>query len=145
MTASHADAPALKSITDVRPLYFLPTEPLADEVLIPGFRASTKVDCMVGFFSSEVLASLAPGLATFIAQSKDSFRLIISPLLRAADMAAIEAGTRTPESVASEILEDLVLTEDLIQRHTLKCFSYLLRIGRLEIQVALGPRLITSS
>src|SRR5690606_16032556 len=64
-------------------------------------------------------------------------RLIISPLLRAADMAAIEAGTRTAESVASEILEDLVLTEDLIQRHTLKCFSYLLRIGRLEIQVAL--------
>ncbi|HCE24620.1 MAG TPA: hypothetical protein DF282_19240 [Hyphomonas sp.] len=137
LSASHADTTALKALKNVRPLYFLPNEPLAEEVLIPGFRVATKVDCMVGFFSSEVLASLAPGLATFIDRSKDSFRLIISPLLRAADLAAIEDGTRTAESVASEILEGMVLTEDLLQQHTLKCLSYLLRVRRLEIQIAL--------
>jgi hypothetical protein len=72
----------LQSLSDIRPLYFLPNDPLAEEVLIPGFKAATKVDCMVGFFSSEVLASLAPGLASYIANSESSFRLIISPYLR---------------------------------------------------------------
>ncbi|MEX0959194.1 MAG: DEAD/DEAH box helicase family protein [Burkholderiales bacterium] len=128
---------SLRSLKDIRPLYFLPTDPLADEVLIPGFQVAAKVDCMVGFFSSEVLASLAPGLATYISRSKDSFRLIISPLLRPEDLAAIEEGVRTPESVACDILEGMVVTEDLLQQHTLKCLSYLLRTGRMEIQVAL--------
>jgi hypothetical protein len=27
---------------------------LAEEILIPGFRTAATVDCMVGFFSSEV-------------------------------------------------------------------------------------------
>ena len=70
---------ALRSLTEVRPLYFLPNDPLAEEVLIPGFQSADKVDCMVGFFSSEVLASLAPGLATYIERSEHSFCLIISP------------------------------------------------------------------
>lgn len=128
---------ALRSLKDIRPLYFLPQDPLAEEVLIPGFQTAAKVDCMVGFFSSEVLASLAPGLATYISRSQDSFRLIISPLLRPEDLAAIEEGVRSAESVARDILESMVVTEDLLQQHTLKCLSYLLRTGRMEIQVAL--------
>ena len=63
---------------------------MAEEVLIPGFSVAARVDCMVGFFSREVLASLAPGLATYIRHSQNSFRLIISPLLRAEDQTAIE-------------------------------------------------------
>lgn len=131
------DSAALRSLKDIRPLYFLPQDPLAEEVLIPCFRAADKVDCMVGFFSSEVLASLAPGLATYISRAQDSFRLIISPLLRPEDLAAIEEGVRTPESVAHDILEAMVVTKDLLQQHTLKCLSYMLRAGRMEVQVAL--------
>lgn len=133
-SGSHA---ALRRLEDIRPLYMLPQDPLAEEVLIPGFQSAANVDCMVGFFSSEVLASLAPGLATYITRSNDSFRLIISPLLRPADLTAIEEGVRSPEAVASEVLEALVVTEDLLQQHTLKCLSYLLRSGRIEIRVAL--------
>jgi superfamily II DNA or RNA helicase len=92
---------------------------------------------MVGFFSSEVLASLAPGLATYISESQNSFRLIISPLLRSEDQAAIEEGVKTPEIIAREILEELIVTEDLLRQHTLKCLSWLLRVGRMEIKVAL--------
>jgi len=127
----------LRSVKDIRPLYFLPQDSLAEEVLIPGFRAAVKVDCMVGFFSSEVLAALAPGLATYISRSQDRFRLIISPLLRPEDLAAIEDGVRSAESVAHEILDTIVVTEDLLQQHTLKCLSHLLRSGRMEIKVAL--------
>jgi hypothetical protein len=127
----------LKSLKNIRPLYLLPDEPLAAEVLIPGFQAAEKVCCMVGFFSSEVLGSLAPGLATYIANSGESFRLIISPLLRPEDKAAIEAGLRTPEQVAEKIFDNFLFTEDMLQQHTLKCLSWLLRHGRIEIRIAL--------
>jgi len=122
---------------DVRPLYMLPVDPLAEEVLIPGFQAAGRVDCMVGFFSSEVLASLAPGLATYISGSQNSFRLIISPLLRVEDQIAIEDGFRAAEDVADRVLEELTVTEDLLQQHTLRCFTWLLREGRIEIKIAL--------
>ena len=115
----------------------LPTDPLAEEVLIPGFQVAHKVDCMVGFFSSEVLASLAPGLATYISYSGNSFRLIISPFLRAEDQAAIEDGLRSADEVTDEILEELIVTEDLLHRHTLKCLSWMLRERRIEIKIAL--------
>lgn len=131
---SHA---TLQSLKDIKPLYLLPQDSLAEEVLIPAFEVATKVDCMVGFFSSEVLISLAPGLANYISHSKDSFRLIISPLLRPEDLLAIEEGVRTLENVTQDILESMVVTADLIQQHTLKCLSYLLRTGRMEIRVAL--------
>ena len=127
----------LRSLEEVRPLYMLPSDPLGEEVLIPGFQAASAVDCMVGFFTSDVLASLAPGLATYIANSENSFRLIISPLVRAEDQAAIEDGLDSAEVVADRIMEELTVTEDLLQRHTLKCLSWLLRERRIEIKVAL--------
>jgi superfamily II DNA or RNA helicase/HKD family nuclease len=126
----------LWSLPNIRPMYILPTDPLADEVLIPAFRVAAEVDCMVGFFSGSVLASLAPGLATYITTSSSNFRLIISPFVRADDQAAIEEGLKSVEDVAQEALEAIVITEDLLQRHTLKCLSWLLRFGRIEIKVA---------
>lgn len=127
----------LRKLDEARPLYMLPADPLAEEVLIPGFQAAEKVDCMVGFFSSEVLASLAPGLAAYITSSENSFRLIISPLLRAEDQAAIEEGLKSAEEVADAVLEELTMTEDLIQRHTLRCLSWFLKERRIEIKIAL--------
>lgn len=115
----------------------LPADPLSEEVLIPGFQAAGKVDCMVGFFSSGVMAALAPGLAAYISYSDNSFRLIISPLLSAEDKAAIEDGLHTPEEVADKIFEELTVTEDLLQKHTLKCLTWLLRQGRMELKIAL--------
>lgn len=127
----------LRFLQDIRPLYVLPNDPLAEEVLIPGFQSAAKVDCMVGFFSSEVLASLAPGLATYINSAKNSFRLIISPLLRHEDQEAIERGIKSSDDIASEILEKAIITEDLLQQHTLRCLSWLIRTGRIEIKIAL--------
>jgi len=133
---SMSSAP-LESLSHIRPLYFLPVDPLIDEVLIPGFRVADQVDCMVGFFSSAVLAELAPGLAAYIGSANRSFRLIISPFLRSEDRKAIEAGTRNAEDIADALLDDLIITEDLLEQHTLRCLSYLLRAGRIEIKIAL--------
>ncbi len=132
--------PDFQSLGDLKPIYFLPNNPFSEEVLVPTFRISEKADCMMGFFSSEALSTLAPGLAAFINCSKFSFRLIISPYLRPEDLETIENGIRSPEEVAKDLIESFVITEDLLQQHTLKCLSYLLRVGRIEIKIALMKR-----
>ena len=121
----------------MRPLYLLPNDPFVEEVLIPNFSVASAVDSMMGFFASEVLASLAPGLATFINRSEGRFRLIISPMLRSEDIEAIKGSITSAESVVHEYLDDLVMTEDLVQQHTLKCLTWLIRIQRIEIKIAL--------
>lgn len=92
---------------------------------------------MMGFFSSKILASLAPGLATFINSSDESLRLIVSPALTEEDQTAIKEGLMSPENITSMVLEDIVVTEDLIEQHTLKCLSWMLRNGRVEIKIVL--------
>lgn len=128
---------SLRALDWVRPLYILPNDPLADEVLIPAFAAACHVDCMVGFFSSSALAALAPGLATFIAKSSNPLRLVISPFLSAEDKRAIDEGLKSHNDVVNEVFEELVVTEELLVQHTLKCLAWLLREGRIEIKVAL--------
>ncbi len=81
-----------------------------------------------------MLAALAPGLASYIATSQNSFRLIVSPLLRAEDQTAIKEGLKSPEEVANRVLEELIVTEDLLQQHTLKCLSWLLRQGSIQVR-----------
>ena len=104
---------------------------------LPGFQRAQTVNCMIGFFSSEALASLAPGLATYITATRNSLRLIVNPILRSGDLAAIQEGLRSNDAIATDILDDLFLAEDLLQRHTLTCLSWLIRTGRVEIKVAL--------
>lgn len=129
-----------RTLKDIKPIYFLPNDPFSEQVLVPTFRISEKADCMMGFFSSEALSTIAPGLAAFINSSKFSFRLIISPFLRPEDREAIEIGTQTPEDVAKELIEPILITDDELQQHTLKCFSYLIRVKRIEIKIALMKR-----
>ena len=128
---------SLQSLREIRPIYLLPADPFVSDVLIPGFTAASNVDCMVGFFSSEALVSLAPGLASFINHSDGRFRLIMSPVLHSEDWKAIEAGTKPLESVVDGLLSDLMVTTDSIQRHTLECLTWLIRQGRIEIRIAL--------
>ena len=127
----------LRSLEGVESLYFIPSDPLVEDILIPSFSAADKVDCMMGFFSSAVLSDLAPGLASFIENSDNAFRLIISPFLRPEDREAIEAGLCSNESAVTKALEYVIITEDLLEQHTLRCLSYLLQSGRIEIKVAL--------
>ncbi len=127
----------LKENQSPRPIYILPEDPFVEDVLIPSFAASANVDCMVGFFTSEVLSSLAPGLATFVNESSGTFRLIVSPVLRSDDWAAIEDGISDVSDVVRSIFDEVLVTENAIQRHTLECLTWLLRQGRMEIQIAL--------
>lgn len=134
-----ADGTSLRELEGIRSIYILPDDPFVDSAIIPCFSVSESVDCMMGYFSSESLVSLAPGLATFIDRSENAIRLIISPVLTAADQQAIEAGVNLTQasSIAIKTLRDALDTKNFIQRHTLKCLTWLLQNGRLEIRVAL--------
>ena len=127
----------LQMIPGIRPIYSLPDDPFIQEVLIPGFTAASNVDCTVGFFTSEALVTLAPGLASFINHPDGRFRLIISPALRSEDWDEIEAAVRPVDSLVDSLLSKLTVTKDVIQRFTLECLSWLIRQGRIEIRVAL--------
>ena len=127
----------LRVLQALKPLYLLPDDSLAEDVLIPSFSAARSVDSMVGFFSSQALVPLAPGLATFINNSTGTIRLIISPFLKAEDKQALEQGVLPPESVATSALQQYLLTEDEVQQHTLRCLSWLIQIDRIQIKVAL--------
>src|SRR3974390_3019931 len=107
--------PIEPSIDEAKPLYFLPGDNLAEEVLIPGFALASSAVSMVGFFSSASLADLAPGLATYIQNAPATFRLIISPFLSAVDQEAIKASLRKPEDVASEVMASIVVTADELE------------------------------
>ena len=135
--ADASGSSALSALTDIRPLYFLPADPLAEEVLIPCFQSSDSVDCMVGYFSSTVLSELAPGLAAFIANTEETFRLIVSPFLSEEDKKAIEEGARSVEEIAQNLLNEFFVTEVALERHAVRCLSYLLRMGRIDIRVAI--------
>lgn len=126
----------LRALDDVRPLYVLPRDPFAEEILIPAFAAAEQVDCMVGFFSSAILGQIAPGLATYLQRPDHRFRLVISPILSPDDQRAIEEGLKSVGQVMTELMEEAFVTADLLQQHTLKCLSHLLRRGQMEIKIA---------
>jgi hypothetical protein len=117
-------------------VYLLPKDDLAAEVLVRSFRVAMQVDCMVGFFASSALAELAPGLATNLNRATGLLRLIVSPFLRDEDVAAIEEGVKSQGEVGVERLGTLLITEDLIEKHTLACLSHLLQRGRIELRIA---------
>lgn len=127
----------LHFLPEMKPLYILPKDPLLEEVLIPCFRTSTHVDIMMGFFSSHVLADLAPGLATFIRSHDGVIRLIISPHLSEPDISAIQDGVASLQDKVEDILQDLLITSDYIQEHTLKCLTWLLRNDRIDLKIAI--------
>ena len=129
MTTSH--------FFDIKPMYMLPDSSFIPEVLIPCFRHTINIECMTGYFSSNALASLAPGLATFLHRSNGKLRLMVSPFLTTEDRNAIEDGLLSPDSAAYHALKNVFDTEDFIVKHSLKCFSWLLSVGRLEMKVAL--------
>ena len=102
---SEMPSSALKDgISDARPLYFLPKDPVTQEVLIPALQASCSVDLMMGYFSSSSFAEIAPGLAAFLKNSNAPVRLVVSPFLTENDFATIIKSDEELRCLAERIL-----------------------------------------
>src|SRR5262245_45742370 len=91
MCSALADA-----LADVMPDYEIPTDDLVGEVLIPAMTHAEEVRIGAGFFSSQCLAQVAPGLGSYIARD-GVVRLLASTSLSPEDRDAIERGLLDPQ------------------------------------------------
>ena len=124
-------------LTHSRPLYILPRDNVATEVLSPAMSASKSVDIMMGFFSSRSFSEIAPGLAAFLTNSAEPLRLIVSPYISEDDQKALREGLLGTSNVASDALERMMPDAEELARHTLKCLAWLIASGRLSLKIAL--------
>ena len=124
------------AISNAQPLYFLPKDPVIQEVLIPALRASHSVDLMMGYFSSGSFAEIAPGLATFLRNSNAPMRMVVSPFLTEDDFEALAKSDEELRNLAERILIEDVPDQDVIVHHTLECFAWLITQERLVIKMA---------
>lgn len=134
---------ALRDLTNLRPVYIVPRDDLVSEVLIPCLGVTNGLSCMFGYFSSNALRDIAPGLAIFLGRSTERMRLLVSPNLSPEDLDAMRRGISTPaEVIKARLLEsygEACMSESALVRHTLECLAYLLASGRLEIKVTFLP------
>ncbi|MEU3373531.1 DEAD/DEAH box helicase family protein [Streptomyces sp. NPDC006660] len=129
------------ALRHVLPVYEIPEDDLIGEVLVPAIRVSDDVRVAAGFFSSQCLAQIAPGLADYLRRDSGMLQLLISPAVDSADLDAMERGIRSPEQVIKaaldRLLDEAALSEHALVHHTLDCLSYLVASGRLKVRFAL--------
>ena len=122
-------------------LYRLPDDPVAQRVLIPGFRSASSVRGAFGWFSAGWIARLAPGLSEYLNRADTApIDFTVSPSLFAAEKAAIErAYAMTPEEAAQRIADVFVegkANPSALGRHAIDCLSWMIATGRLRLRVA---------
>lgn len=66
-------------------------------------------------------------------------RLLISPFISAADLAAMQSGTTSAEAVGERFILDSLPDADALSKHTLACLAWLIKEKRLQFKIALMP------
>ena len=123
-------------------LYVLPDDPVARDVLIPGFRGATTVRGAFGWFSSGWVAALAPGLADYLNRDEaDAIDFTVAPALFERDRRAIEnVGTLSDEDAAALVADVFVngrARATALARHALDCMAWMVREERLRLRIAI--------
>lgn len=134
MNVTDAKRQVLMALEAAAPMFMLPRDDILS-TLIPAIGASSVLDCMMGFFSSSSLAEIAPGLATYLADSHAPIRLLVSPVISAADQEALRNGVDPAILIERHFVNSLP-DADALSRHTLACLAWLIREQRLEIRFA---------
>jgi DNA phosphorothioation system restriction enzyme len=111
---------------------------LVADFYLPCLRVASQYDRAVGYFTSGALALAAPALAPFLGNG-GRMRLVTSPRLTEADVAAMVAGYESREEVVVGALRRELEANDLPDpvRDTLSCLSWLIAHDRLEVRIAL--------
>jgi len=118
--------------------YNSPPDNLIDDFYIPAFNRSVQYDRAVGFFSSSLLAAIAPALDTFVSND-GRMRLITSPAnLSDEDLEAMGKG----EEFRARLHNDLQVAirnsiPNTVQLDRLKLLTWMIAAERLDIRIAL--------
>lgn len=119
-----------------RPIYILPRDNVAAEVISPAIAVSENVSIMMGFFSSASFAEIAPGLASFLRNTNQTLRLIVSPFINEQDQAALRDGSENAKTLGNALFDELLPNASELAAHTLSCLAWLIANGRLELKIA---------
>lgn len=125
----------LERVSAAKSIYFLPKDDLLS-VLVPSIASSSSLDCMIGFFGSSSFAEIAPGLASYLRQSNQPMRLLISPFVKEDDQEAMKLGVATPDAVGERYFIQSLPDADALAQHTLACLAWLIKEHRLQIKIA---------
>jgi superfamily II DNA or RNA helicase len=121
--------------------WWVPRDPVIEQVLVPALESATGFECMAGYFGGGVLRDLAPGLASFIMRTSAPIRLLVSPVIGETDQEALRQGLKDPRELAADALAaafcDETALASALARHTQSCLAHLVRQGRLDLRVVL--------
>lgn len=118
--------------------YESPPDNLIESFYVPAFARSTSYDRAVGFFSSALLASIAPSVDDFVLRD-GRMRLITSPAnLSDADLLAMGKG----EDIRARLQADLaaaaaVPVPSALLKDRLSLLTWMVATGRLDVRIAL--------
>ena len=132
----------LAAEADVQPgLYRLPEDPIAEKVLIPGFRAATSVRGAFGWFTAGWIGRLAPGLADYLSRREaEPITFTVAPVLYPKEREAIEAAQTMTASEASRrvahVFTDGRVDAGALGRHALDCLAWMIATRQLRLRVA---------
>lgn len=118
--------------------YESPPDDLIESFYVPAFARSVQYDRAVGFFSSALLASIAPSVDDFVLRG-GQMRLITSPAnLSDADLLAMGKG----EDIRDRLRADMaaaasVAVPSALLRDRLSLLTWMIATGRLDVRIAL--------
>ena len=122
-------------------LFRLPDDPVASSVLIPGFRAATRVRGAFGWFTAGWIGRLAPGLAEYLNRPDGKpIEFTVSPALFPDERSAVERGVELTPREAAELVVDVFVNGRVeateLARHALDCLAWMLATDRLRLRIA---------
>jgi superfamily II DNA or RNA helicase len=118
--------------------YESPPDNLIDSFYVPAFARSTIYDRAVGFFSSALLAQIAPSIDDFVLRG-GRMRLMTSPAnLSDADLLAMGKGEDIRERLKADLAAAVAapVPSELL-RDRLSLLTWMIATGRLDVRIAL--------
>lgn len=118
--------------------YESPPDDLIASFYVPAFASSTRYDRAVGFFSSALLASIAPSIDDFVIRG-GKMRLMTSPAnLSDADLLAMGKGEDIRERLKADLASAVAaFVPTALLRDRLSLLTWMVATGRLDVRIAL--------
>ena len=122
-------------------LFRLPDDPVDRRVLIPGFRAATRVQCAFGWFTAGWISQLAPGLAIYLNREEtQAIEFTVAPEIYPNERLAMEQGIQMSGEQAAALISGVFIegraSATPLARHALDCLAWMIATDTLQLRIA---------
>lgn len=128
----------MPELDNIQPIYFPKECHIDKDLFLPLAKASSSLDCMVGYFTSGSLRELAESLTCYLRSSNDArMKFIISPNLQKDDIDSIRIAIETDQNLIPFLFPDFELDEASFKADCVRALAYLIAHRRLTLKIAL--------